>query len=153
MKKRMLSLSNWLLASVIGSLGFSACDKNPFEPRLMYGVPYSTYGIKGKVVNNLNQPVPAIQVLIDGSNGRGTFPQVTVTTDAKGEFGKAYGFVEPLDTDLSLQFNDIDGAANGLYKPTSKTAAFKKSELTGASGWNLGSIQKEITVTLENDVQ
>ncbi len=154
MKKKVLSVSNWLFATVIGSLGFTSCNKLPWEePRVMYGTPYATYGIKGKVVNNLNQPVPAIQVIADSNNGWGSVSKVTLTTDAKGEFEKTYGFVQPLDTDITLQFSDIDGDANGLYKPTSKIVSFKKSELAGAKGWNLGSVQKEVNVTLENDVQ
>jgi len=119
----------------------------------MYGTPYATYGIKGKVVNNLNQPVPAIQVVVDSNNGLGSVFKVTLSTDSKGEFEKIYEFIRTPDTDLSLQFNDIDGVANGLYKPTSKIVTFKKSELTGAKGWYLGSVQKEVNVTLENDVQ
>lgn len=153
MKKRMLTVSSWLLTTLVGFLGFTACL--PWEgPRMMYGTPYATYSIKGKVVNNINEPIPAIQIVIDGDNGRpGSINQVIVATDAKGEFAKVYSFTQPLDTEFTLKLEDIDGMVNGLYKSSSQKVSIKKSELNGGSGWNSGSVQKDITVTLEKDVK
>lgn len=66
MKKRSLTVSNWLLATIIGSLGFSSCEKPIDDPdiRQLYGIPYAAYSIKGKVINNLQNPVLGIKVEI-----------------------------------------------------------------------------------------
>lgn len=71
MKKRSLTVSNWLLATIIGSLGFSSCEKPIDDPdiRQMYGIPYAAYSIKGKVINNLQNPVLGIKVEIQALNG------------------------------------------------------------------------------------
>ncbi len=153
MKKKMLTVSNWLLTTLVGILGFSACEDGPWSGRLEYGTPYATYSIKGKVVNNTNQPIPAIQIVIDANSEGGVPIQLGVlTTDNKGEFQKEFS-LSPGDITFSLKIDDVDGVANGLYKSSTQSVIAKKNELVGGSGWNQGKVEKNISVTLESDIK
>ena len=79
MKVRFLKLKSWLLLTVMGSLGFSACNchkkladpepetdpveiKDRGEIRLMYGVPTMNYMIRGQVRDTEGRPVKGIRV-------------------------------------------------------------------------------------------
>lgn len=83
MRIRYLKLKNWFFASLLGALGFSACNaskntvKNLDEeqgeepvvaPRpevmAMYGVPTVDYRVRGKVLNEDGDPVKGIQVVL-----------------------------------------------------------------------------------------
>ena len=64
-KNVWLRCSAWLLNSILLLLGFSSCDSNGSE---MYGTPYATYSLKGKVVDAQKQPIPDIEVKIKIGN-------------------------------------------------------------------------------------
>lgn len=89
MKIKYLKLKNWLLISLMGVLGFTACksskqaasseqqdpeqtaqlEKKPIrddrgQVALMYGVPTMGYHLRGKVVNPQGKPVKGIQVVM-----------------------------------------------------------------------------------------
>lgn len=157
MKKRSLTVSNWILATIIGALGFSSCKKpdDPGDTRLMYGVPYAAYSIKGKVVDNFKNPVPGIKVEIQGLKDQ-LYPILepsVVMTDAKGEFAKEYRH-SARDFDFNLKYSDIDGDANGLFKTAEQIISVKTSDIIGKpDGWFVGTVKKETTVVLENEVK
>lgn len=79
MKVRFLKLKNWLLVTIMGTLGLSGChchkkavksDAEPETPavqdrgemRLMYGVPTMNYQIRGQVKNVNGRPVKDIRI-------------------------------------------------------------------------------------------
>ena len=78
MKVKFLKLKNWLLVSLMGALGFSACHshkqlavpeeeeapvvKEREEMRLMYGVPTMNFMIRGQVKDADGRPVQDIRV-------------------------------------------------------------------------------------------
>ena len=81
MKIKFLKLTNWLLVSLMGILGFSSChshkpiaDPTPDpeapapkvrpreEIRVMYGVPTMNFRIHGQVRDSQGHPVPNIRV-------------------------------------------------------------------------------------------
>ena len=89
MKIRYLKLKDWLLMTVLGLFGLTACHStkevvtNPTdtlvpppddpivekpEPRdpvvVMYGVPTMNFVVKGQVVDEQNKPVPGMQVVL-----------------------------------------------------------------------------------------
>lgn len=98
MKIRILKLQNWLLATLVGAFGLSACHSTkevaspntpgepevvepqkpddpqvaPPDPRepiaVMYGVPTMNFVVKGKVVNEQGKPVPGMQVILLNRN-------------------------------------------------------------------------------------
>ena len=85
MKIKFLKLKNWLLLSLMGTLGIGACHsskdvaqapepepENQPRPRsemaLMYGVPTMDYVVKGKVLNTDGKPVKGLQVVLVNNN-------------------------------------------------------------------------------------
>lgn len=87
MKKQFYSLKNWLLVTLMGALGLSACHSTkevnqptlPEEPQvdrpqprdekiLMYGVPTMNFTVKGRVVNEEGMPVAGMHVVLLNNN-------------------------------------------------------------------------------------
>ena len=91
MKRRYLTLKNWLLATLLGAFGLGAChsakpaaattptpppDDDPVteqpKPRdpvvLMYGVPTMNFVVQGRVVDEQGQPVKGMQVVLLNRN-------------------------------------------------------------------------------------
>ena len=83
-KNVWLRCSAWLLNSILLLLGFSSCDSNESE---MYGTPYATYSLKGKVVDAQKQPIPDIEVKIKIGYGGDYHSQTApLKTNSSGEF-------------------------------------------------------------------
>lgn len=87
MKIKYLKFKNWLLMSVMGLFGLTACHSSKeaaqnqvkndepapeVKPRgemaLMYGVPTMNFVVKGKVVNTEGKPVKGMQVVLVNQN-------------------------------------------------------------------------------------
>ena len=86
MKIRFLKFKDWLLMSMMGLLGLTACNsakkvaeepvagnepdsiENPVprggEMALMYGVPTMDFVVKGRVINEQGKPVKGMQVIL-----------------------------------------------------------------------------------------
>ncbi len=114
-------------------LGFSSCDSNESE---MYGTPYATYSLKGKVVDAQKQP--------DYHS-----PIAPLKINASGEFA----FKENLTIDgkFRLVARDVDGTANGSFKSDSIEITMDKPS-GGDGSWFQGSASKEdIVITLQKD--
>ncbi len=150
----MLTVSGWILTTLIGALGFGACTKNIDYSVDEYGCSHAKYSVKGKVVNNLDLPIPGIQIEIYYSptpQPSTLFPPSVVKTDSNGNFSKSYG-LRPADINLTLKVTDIDGLLNVLYKSASQEVPMKMSELKGKSGmWYEGSVEKEVKIVLQKD--
>lgn len=145
-KNVWLRCSAWLLNSILLLLGFSSCDSNGSE---MYGTPYATYSLKGKVVDAQKQPIPDIEVKIKmGYGGDYHSHTAPLKTNASGEFA----FKENLTTggEFRLVARDVDGTANGSFKSDSIDITTDKP--SGGDGWFRGSASKEdIVITLQKD--
>lgn len=87
MKIRFLKLKDWLLMTVMGALGLTACHstkeaaKQPAEPEgesvvvkprgdaaLMYGVPTMSFVLRGRVIDAQGNPVSGMQVILLNDN-------------------------------------------------------------------------------------
>lgn len=89
MKLRYLKVKNWLLMTVMGLFGLTAChsaknvakDQDPAaadpqiqqpDPRneiaLMYGVPTMDFTVKGRVIDGQGKPVDGMQVVLLNQN-------------------------------------------------------------------------------------
>ena len=138
--------SAWLLNSILLLLGFSSCDSNESE---MYGTPYATYSLKGKVVDAQKQPIPDIEVKIKIGRGDVYYSQIApLKTNSSGEFS----FKENLTAEgkFRLVARDADGAANGSFKSDSIDITTDKP--SGGDGWFRGTTSKEdIVITLQKD--
>lgn len=145
-KNVWLRCSAWLLNSILLLLGFSSCDSNGSE---MYGTPYATYSLKGKVVDTQKQPIPDIEVKIKIGRGGDYHSQIApLKTNASGEFS----FKESFSTggEFRLVVRDVDGTANGSFKSDSIEITMDKP--SGGDGWFQGSASKEdIVITLQKD--
>jgi putative lipoprotein (rSAM/lipoprotein system) len=145
-KNVWLRCSAWLLNSILLLLGFSSCDSNESE---MYGTPYATYSLKGKVVDAQKQPIPDIEVKIKVGNGGVYYsPIASLKTNSSGEFS----FKENLTAEgkFRLIARDADGAANGSFKSDSIDITTDKP--SGGDGWFRGTTSKEdIVITLQKD--
>ena len=145
-KNVWLRCSAWLLNSILLLLGFSSCDSNGSE---MYGTPYATYSLKGKVVDAQKQPIPDIEVKIKIGNGNVYYNQIaSLKTNSSGEFS----FKENLTAEgkFRLIARDADGAANGSFKSDSIDITTDKP--SGGDGWFRGTTSKEdIVITLQKD--
>ena len=145
-KNVWLRCSAWLLNSILLLLGFSSCDSNGSE---MYGTPYATYSLKGKVVDAQKQPIPDIEVKIKIGNGGVYYnPIASLKTNSSGEFV----FKENLTAEgkFRLVARDADGAANGSFKSDSIDITTDKP--SGGDGWFRGTTSKEdIVITLQKD--
>ena len=145
-KNVWLRCSAWLLNSILLLLGFSSCDSNGSE---MYGTPYATYSLKGKVVDAQKQPIPDIEVKIKIGHGDVYYSQIApLKTNSSGEFS----FKENLTAEgkFRLVARDADGAANGSFKSDSIDITTDKP--SGGDGWFRGTTSKEdIVITLQKD--
>ena len=139
--------SAWLLNSILLLLGFSSCDSNGSE---MYGTPYATYSLKGKVVDAQKQPIPDIEVKIKERHGSVYYSHTApLKTNASGEFS----FKESFSTggDFRLVARDVDGTANGSFKSDSIEITMDKPS-GGDGSWFQGSASEEdIVITLQKD--
>lgn len=153
--KSFLKRMNWLLAGLLTVLGFGAigCDKTyPVE----YGTPYATYALKGKVVDEQNQPVPHIQVQVqpvDDADPQSWYhPVDTVYTDDSGNFAwERTDFISP--PYFRMVSEDPDEEANrGWFASDTVKVDFSGEKMTGGKGWYEGRAEKEVTVTLKKYV-
>ena len=116
----------------------------------MYGTPYATYSLKGKVVDAQKQPIPDIEVKIKIGNGNVYYsPIASLKTNSSGEFS----FKENLTAEgkFRLVARDADGAANGSFKSDSIEITMDKPS-GGDGSWFQGSASKEdIVITLQKD--
>ena len=146
--------SIWLLNSILLLLGFSSCNGDDNgdvgEPLLMYGMPYATYSLKGKVDDAQKQPIPDIEVKIKIGRGGDYHSQIApLKTNSSGEFS----FKENLTSEgkFRLVARDADGAVNGSFKSDSIDITMDKPS-GGDGSWFQGSASKEdIVITLQKD--
>jgi len=146
--------TNWALAGLLSLLGFS-CSDNDSDGMAEYGVPTTTYTIKGKVINEQGEVIPAIQIEVVKYKGDAYEEKEITHSQPNGNFAWQ-GYLTNFGDDATFDVitTDIDGELNGSYQADTTSVTFKKEELTGADGkWNYGKAEKEITIQLkENDV-
>lgn len=136
---------NRILLFLISLLGFSvaACDKHDDSHGFAneYGTPHATYKIKGKVVDETQQPLNHIEMTV-------VYGQYKFYTDSLGQYqAEVHAF--PRDS-LTIIATDIDGEANGgEFEPAMKRVGVNPEELQGGSGWNQGSVTKEVNFELK----
>ena len=134
------------LLFLISLLGFSmvGCDKPDPEPKpssfvSAYGTPRAKFEVKGRVVDENQQPLNHIQITAGHAEN-------IVYTDSVGVYQiEAYAM-----TSLGIIATDIDGEANGgEFEPATKLVEISREELQGGSGWELGDVTKEVNFELK----
>ncbi len=145
MKIKFLKLKNWLLVTVMGAMGLSACHchkkaakteieadtievRDRGEVRLMYGVPTMNYQIRGQVRDAQGRPVGGIKVNmlernmeVQGTELQGDPERVkeylenTATTTDKQGRFEIKNSGIPQEQ-VRLLVRDTDGSENGEYR-------------------------------------
>ena len=180
MKVKYLKLKNWLLVTVMGALGLSAChchkEATKVEPeetpevkpreeiRLMYGVPTMNFMIRGQVKDADGRPVKNARVNmlernmevkdgeLQGDPGRVQqwLDGTAVTTDVEGRFEINNSGLP--QEEVKLIVRDVDGAENGEFKNHVLEMKVQQADVdrTGAGGWNQGTFKKDVEIKLES---
>ena len=180
MKIKYLKLKGWLLATVMGALGFSSChchkqlaepeeEKTPEirdrgEMRLMYGVPTMNYMIRGQVKNIDGKPVKDVRVnmlergmeVVDGKlqgdpeRVQQWLDGTSVATDKEGRFVLKESGIP--QEKIRLMVRDIDGKENGEFQNRLVEMDVTPADVdrTNAGGWNQGTFDKDVEIFLED---
>jgi putative lipoprotein (rSAM/lipoprotein system) len=137
--KRMNKWLNSILATILGVLGFAACDDNGEEP-VMYGTPTGSYEIKGSVTDENDAPVASKLIIKRLTSDKDVFSEDTVETNANGyyefddiELAKMYRVVcNPKDDKLEADSTDFETKYQG-----------------GDGSWNVGSGSETVNFKLK----
>ena len=120
-----------LLSGALALLGFAGCsDNNNLDIPCLYGSPSINYRVFGTVTDTQGNPLEGIQVVMDNPDVQAYYDEDmkpveakrdsvtgrvcpdTVYTDKDGKF-TSYGAFAINDRKLVVEFQDIDGEANG----------------------------------------
>lgn len=150
----LLRSSNWVIAGLLSLIGYS-CSDSEIDDNLicMYGTPYGTFELKGKVLDNQKHPIPNVQILIrDSVPSRGWIKSDTIYSDNNGEIHwKLKDF--PGYT-YQLIASDIDDDKNGGHF-ASDTSFINTSQLRyvgGDGAWNEGTATADISIVMDEYV-
>lgn len=148
--------TNWALAGFLGLLGFPGC--NIISPEEMYGVPWSSYAIKGTVTaQTTKEPIEGIEVKIavpDSLKSHFSKEQLDgwkTQTDKDGTFKLSDTPDESLLRYAPLVASDIDEEKNGRYKPDTVYVDYNQANTEGGGGWFQGELTKTIQINLEEE--
>jgi putative lipoprotein (rSAM/lipoprotein system) len=148
---------NWVLAGIIGMLGFAGCNKS--EPLNEYGTPHADYTVKGTVVNKVTKkPIEGIRVgyssrdipnLMYGVPQVPYTPKAHVLTNTKGEFKLTDRFFPEGNKTLPVSVEDIDGEKNGSFQSEYLEVDFSKAEHSGKTkSWYQGEYTVNMNIEL-----
>lgn len=134
---KYLKVKHFFWAALAGLFGINTgCI-----PCCMYGVPEADYDIHGKVTAPNGDPIPGIEVNMNGG--------LNDTTDETGNY-ELSGLWECLSQSLEFEFKDIDSTENGWYRDTIVRMEVDNDEYVGSDGnWYEGKLTKEINMTLQ----
>ena len=157
MKTKLQRLTHYLIASLLGLLGFSACsddEDEKDETLVMYGVPTADYIVKGTVTDEAGNPIEGLLVTPYFHYGSFDLSKVpTTTTEKDGTF--------QLDTLAGMSIPPIvvadqDGEANGghFISDTLTMKEFERIQLKDGHGaWYDGVIELKADIKLKKKVK
>ena len=122
----------------------------------MYGTPYAHYELKGKVTDESGKPVEGIRVAAkytQKNNGQYDYTNIvkdTVYTDNNGSY-KSLVSDFPMDCDVEVKFEDVDGELNGEFEEKTVTTDIMTFDVDkkGTGDWYKGAFSKKIDVQLK----
>ena len=131
---------NWILGSLIALLGGCKAPQKAVQQEIvtLYGVPYATYDISGKVINEQNKPIEGASITVKGY--RNAAMGETVQTDKKGMF---YVTVSDFPTD---SVNIVVSTPNATDSVQHQTSYKKEKE---RRGFYRGECEIETTIQLK----
>ncbi len=148
-KSQLQRMTRFLVAALLGLLGFSACSEGVQgndEPLDMYGTPVSDYLVKGTVTDETGNPIGGLYI---GSYNpsEGYVPTSTTSSD-EGTF-KLDTLTEYLPPIVIV---DPDGPANGgeFISDTLYYDDFEVNRLEeGDGGWHQGLFEMKANINLK----
>lgn len=148
----------WLLAFILGLLGFAGCGKLGIF-RTEYGCPNADFKLVGQVKDAKGKGIEGIRVVfkpypLEQDEGN-RYRYDTLYSDAQGHFKKEklkYDWPDNLE-EAAVRFEDVDGSANGAFK----TQELKRNEIEiqqtkkGDKHWYSGEYTIQANAVLEED--
>jgi len=161
-RRAFLKQINWVLAGILGMLGFAGCDIVGGKEE--YGTPYADYTVKGAVVNKATgKPIAGIRVGYDSvywtAPAYGVIPtpynykpKAHVMANSKGEFKlteRSYNLQEGTNGKILVFVDDIDGKKNGLFQSETLLVDFGNAKRSGKQkNWYHGEYTVNVNVEL-----
>jgi putative lipoprotein (rSAM/lipoprotein system) len=145
MKRNILKKYNYIIAFLLSVLGVGgACTLGGCEygtPAEEYGTPSATFKVNGIVSSEDNTKIPNIRVVMQSD---------TVYTDLNGAYNVQTSAF-PDDQNFLVEFEDIDGTANGIYQSKDTMVLFDNPQFENGDGsWYIGETSKEINIKLKS---
>jgi putative lipoprotein (rSAM/lipoprotein system) len=146
--KKMLSISNTVIAAILSLLGCTVEGPDEYgTPLVEYGTPSADFIISGKVTSPAGTPVKNISVVMREGD-RTAFLADSTGTDKDGKY-RVLARTFPQSTTFQLAFSDIDDEDNGALKDTTLTVDFNNPQFTGGDKhWHRGETSKEVDIQL-----
>lgn len=135
-----------IVSSLLGLIGFTAGCRGS----VMYGTPMANYKIITSVTDELENPVPGIQVTPLKIYKESTFPvHSSQFTDKDGKVTLSFSTF-PENEEIAVAFSDEDGEAGGgkFVADTVQHLNFTQTK-KGSGHWNMGSYESEVKVKLK----
>ena len=143
-KKHWLHFCNRIMSGGLALLGFSACDG---ALAVEYGSPYCRFEIKGKVQDELQQPVSGARILVKelSDNGELLYPNysVKVYTQNNGE----YQYLQEHAAAGKRKFRIVCEDVTGEHKSDSTEIQMEPKGVR--EGWFEGEDSKEVNFNLK----
>jgi putative lipoprotein (rSAM/lipoprotein system) len=156
MKTKLQRLTHYLIATLLGLLGFSACSDESNEEDevlLMYGIPTAAYIVKGTVTDEAGNPIEGLQVapyFKYGTVHSSIYPTTTTEKDGTFKLDTIKGAGTP-----PIVVADQDGEAHGghFIPDTLAMNEFERTQLEEGQGWYDGVFELKADIKLKKKVK
>lgn len=111
-----------------------------------YGVPFTSFQLKGKVRNEQATPIKNIKIIVEKKYESAD----TLYTSETGNYDVTFPLYEPNNV-INVSVEDIDGEENnGMFVSQSKTIILKETDFNnGNKEWYESPVIKEVNFTLK----
>ncbi|WP_033147420.1 radical SAM-associated putative lipoprotein [Prevotella sp. P6B1] len=154
MKVRINRWYNTILTALLSLLGYGCSSENSVEMYgvMMYGVPSAEYKISGTVTDEGGKAVEGIKTSVKQistyEDKTHAFSIDSVMTNTAGHYDVTVN-VFPLNQEIKLLVEDVDGDANGAYQNDTIDIDYNNAQKIkeGDGTWNNG------TFTIKQDIK
>ena len=149
--KSVRRVYKYLIASILGVLGFSSCEcSKMYGPPVEYGVPHATYNLKFQLTDEDNKPLEGTQLRVN-KFGRSILmytPTENLKTDSKGKIDcsvEDFGTIP--DNTFLVYYEDDNEQHAGAFKDDS--VKVQGTQIEEGKGWNRGTYELKATLKLK----
>lgn len=150
-QRKILKLFNKGIFGFLGLLSFSSCESFTTE----YGMPNANYKLNINVLSQTeSKAIKGIQAKYTIIENNTVYSEDMAFSDENGQFSIELQGVFPSDYTFGIELTDVDGEENGSYQAREYSVVLTSSELQGGDGdWFHGSVERDVDIHLEEDVQ